>query len=123
MSAIETTGGNGSSAIQATSDKKGVDLVRDQVDAFAVLLAEELKRRFESPEMVKLALADMTTGDIMDWCLKIVKSLKQTNIIVPKSFAVNMQQVNNYALEMAESESKRTQLRKEARKQLKYKPS
>lgn len=120
MSVAEIVKANGSLENLPT---KGIDQVRDQIDAFAVLVSEELKRRFESPEMVKLALAEMTTGDLMDWCLKIVKALKQNNVIMPKNFSVNMQQVNHYAEQMASSESKRTQLRAAARKQLRHKPS
>lgn len=122
MSAGEIIKASGSSGNLPTPNN-GVDQVRDQIDAFAVLLSEELKRRFESPELVKLALAEMTTGDIMDWCLKIVRSLKQNNIIIPKSFSLNMQQVNNYAEAMATSDAKKNQLRAAARKQLRYKPS
>ena len=121
MSATEITKANGSLATPPTNDN--LQAVKEQVEFFANAMADELKSRFENPEKVKAVLSEMTTADILEWCMKILRTMKQNQILLPGKFNVNMQQVNNYAVEMAESEQRRTQLRKEARKQLRYKPS
>lgn len=122
MSATEIIKVNGFSENLPTDPDK-LKFVRDQIEFFANAMAEELKSRFEDPIRVKQTLAEMTTGDILEWCMKILRTMKTNQIIIPGKFQVNMSQVNNYALEMAQSEQRRKQLRNQARKQLKRIPS
>jgi len=113
-------------APQDLKDKEAqvMEDLKDSVFAWSELVSSELKSRMEDPRKLKAFLKRMDPEELMAQVFKVMTALKKPNtVIMPKNFQVNMQQVNQYAKDIADNSSKRKQLRDQAREQLRNLPS
>ena len=95
--------------------------IRNQLIEAAEAMSFRACQKLRDPKYV----AKLDIDTLLSHCEKIMAALNRpsTNVFLPKGLHLNMQQVNNYSNAIANSPTRKQELRDQAKRQLKHRPT
>jgi len=104
-----------------TVDDDPLATIRQQLIEAAEAMSYKACEKLRDPKYI----AKLDINTLLEHCTKIMAALNRpnTNVFLPKGLHLNMQQVNNYSNAIANSPTRKQELRDQARRQLKHRPT